>query len=626
VTTTDVSRAFTGLTPNTNYQFQVKAENLGAAGTYSAYSASSTVTTTVPVDVTLPVVSAVESSSLTVSWTDGVNGGTPVYQISSADNGFASVTTTALTSDLTGLTPSSSYTFTVKVQKPDSTYTTGVATTATTTLAEEVPNDPTGLTATAASVSQINLAWTAVVGATSYKVYSSADSYTTAIASPSTNSYSVTSLSASTAYTYKVSAVNGAGEGEKSDSATATTSAAPSSGGGGGGGSAPAAPAVPITIVSPIIGGEFDLGMTTGVLVGNTHHQVTFVSFDSRTEVVTLQIKSTLFKVPLKVGEERVVDSDLDNLNDLYLKLNSIDSTKKNINLTLVSLIDLEFAVNYNFSITNQQDTVLYFNSPTAVQVAISNSSDFSQASFEPYQRTKQWRLSSGSGTKTVYVKLRTAQGGEKVVTDSILFDPKYPYAGKYVVEKNTIITEEAANFPVVSVPKVAYTFTRVLKVGSTGADVKVLQTLLKKLGYFTYPNITSYFGTITKQSLIKYQTANKLKATGIVDAATLKYLNSQSAAEAEKTTTATVADKTSTSLIPQDFVFYHYLARGMNGLEVKYLQIRLQELGYMSEDIKANGIFGPATQAAVIKLQKNKGLRPAVGFVGPATRAVLNQ
>lgn len=107
-----------------------------------------------------------------------------------------------------------------------------------TPLSSSTPSAPTGLTATAASASQINLSWTAVSGATSYTVYRSSDNVTySSISSPSTNSYNNTGLSASTLYYYKVTATNGSGEGASSDAASATTQSASSGGGSGGGGS-----------------------------------------------------------------------------------------------------------------------------------------------------------------------------------------------------------------------------------------------------------------------------------------------------------------------------------------------------------------------------------------------------
>jgi hypothetical protein len=101
---------------------------------------------------------------------------------------------------------------------------------------------PAGLTATASGSSTINLSWTAVPGATGYKVFrgSSAGVSTTgaALATTSDNAYGDTGLSASATYYYKVVATNtplpngGAASEEKS----ATTGAA-STGGNGGSGS-----------------------------------------------------------------------------------------------------------------------------------------------------------------------------------------------------------------------------------------------------------------------------------------------------------------------------------------------------------------------------------------------------
>lgn len=93
------------------------------------------------------------------------------------------------------------------------------------------PAAPTGLTATAASSSQINLSWTASSGATSYNVKratASGGPYTTIASGVTATSYSDTGLSGGTTYYYVVSAVNGGGESANSTEATtATIPAAP---------------------------------------------------------------------------------------------------------------------------------------------------------------------------------------------------------------------------------------------------------------------------------------------------------------------------------------------------------------------------------------------------------------
>ncbi len=105
------------------------------------------------------------------------------------------------------------------------------------------PSTPTGLAATAASTSQINLTWTATSGATSYDIYRSTSlggTYSRLGVEPTVaavTSYSdTTGLSAGTAYYYKISALNASGESAASSAVTATTNSAASSGGGGGGG------------------------------------------------------------------------------------------------------------------------------------------------------------------------------------------------------------------------------------------------------------------------------------------------------------------------------------------------------------------------------------------------------
>lgn len=89
------------------------------------------------------------------------------------------------------------------------------------------PTEPTNVSASVASSSQINVSWTAPSGATSYTVYvSTTDTGEfTAAGKPTTNSFSVTGLTASTKYYFKVTASNSYGTSEYSLIANATTSA-----------------------------------------------------------------------------------------------------------------------------------------------------------------------------------------------------------------------------------------------------------------------------------------------------------------------------------------------------------------------------------------------------------------
>ncbi|MFE9763183.1 chitinase [Streptomyces sp. NPDC005808] len=91
-----------------------------------------------------------------------------------------------------------------------------------------IPAAPAGLAVSSTSSSSVSLAWNTVSGATGYNVYQGA----TKVQSVTGTSATVSSLAASTSYTFQVSATNSAGESTKSATVTGTTTA---SGGGGGG-------------------------------------------------------------------------------------------------------------------------------------------------------------------------------------------------------------------------------------------------------------------------------------------------------------------------------------------------------------------------------------------------------
>ncbi|WP_405665746.1 glycoside hydrolase family 18 protein [Streptomyces sp. NBC_01166] len=90
-----------------------------------------------------------------------------------------------------------------------------------------VPATPTGLRAGTATASSVPLSWTASAGATGYRVYRGG----TKILDATGTSATVTGLTAASAYSFQVSAVNAAGESAKSAAVGVTTA----TGGGGGG-------------------------------------------------------------------------------------------------------------------------------------------------------------------------------------------------------------------------------------------------------------------------------------------------------------------------------------------------------------------------------------------------------
>ena len=225
---TTATTTLTGLTAGTAYTYTVKARD--AAGNVSAASPSVTFTTTaVPVDTTAPTVpgtpvaSAVTSTSATLTWaasTDAGSGvaGYDVYRVQGTTSTLVASPTTTSTS-FVGLLPSTAYTYNVKARdvagnvsaaSANVTFTTTAAPADTT--APTVPGTPTasGITKTGAT-----LTWTpstdAGSGVAAYEVLRVVGTTQTLVASPTTPSTVLTGLTADTAYSYVVRAVDAAG-------------------------------------------------------------------------------------------------------------------------------------------------------------------------------------------------------------------------------------------------------------------------------------------------------------------------------------------------------------------------------------------------------------------------------
>ena len=98
--------------------------------------------------------------------------------------------------------------------------------------APTVPGTPGGLSVSGTTSSSVSLAWNSVSGATGYNVYRGGTKVTAVTGTSAT----VTGLSASTSYSFQVTATNSAGESAKSAAVTGTTT---SGGSGGGGGALP---------------------------------------------------------------------------------------------------------------------------------------------------------------------------------------------------------------------------------------------------------------------------------------------------------------------------------------------------------------------------------------------------
>ena len=147
------------------------------------------------------------------------------------------------------------------------------------------------------------------------------------------------------------------------------------------------------------------------------------------------------------------------------------------------------------------------------------------------------------------------------------------------------------------------------LKPGMSGDRVKEMQEMLFSIGYLqTAPD--GVYGSVTEAAVISFQSAAGLTADGICGNATLARLRELAAGNSASNSAANVSDSGSGALKP-----------GMTGDRVKGLQELLYKHGYLLTN--PDGIYGNATEIAVMNFQSDTGLTPD-GICGDATLSKL--
>ncbi len=238
---TSHSQALSGLTASTTYHYRVKSRD--AAGNPGT-SGDFTFTTSAPPDTTPPVISAVTATNVTtttatISWTtDEVStsqieyGTTTTYGRSTTAN---AILVTAHSQGLTGLTASTIYHY--RVKSTDKAGNTAISQdfTFTTVAADQTPPVISNVSSSSLTTTGATITWTTDEASSTQVDYGTAASVypnsTTKKATPvTTHSQTLSGLSASTTYHYRVKSADAAGNLAASTDFTFTTQASPNGG------------------------------------------------------------------------------------------------------------------------------------------------------------------------------------------------------------------------------------------------------------------------------------------------------------------------------------------------------------------------------------------------------------
>jgi len=237
--------------------------------------------------------------------------------------------------------------------------------------------------------------------------------------------------------------------------------------------------------------------------------------------------------------------------------------------------------------VSDNREVLLSFNVEDDItKMAISNYSDLRDASILPFENNYSWDLCSQSsnqfkledcsnGNYKVYARFYNKYGNasdlvsdsielkvedsnklEEDVTDKIktyfddlkkyftFGDKKYYILSeeelnkkKFFETEEVLEVEEADSVALIeeklsksaeTVTNVVNKFNRYLYKGTSGEEVKTLQSKLKNLGYFLFDKLTGYYGVITRSAVVDFQKDNNLPGVGVVGPLTRELLNKE--------------------------------------------------------------------------------------------------
>lgn len=168
--------------------------------------------------------------------------------------------------------------------------------------------------------------------------------------------------------------------------------------------------------------------------------------------------------------------------------------------------------------------TLTASDSDRKIFMQISEVRSFSGATWQDFETSVPWTFTQGNGVRTLYAKFKDSEDNiSDIVSDSITLTE---FAGLAYAPT----TPEAVHNAVPAIQSSRYTFQGDLGMGTENAEVVELQRLLRSEGFFTYPTNSGYYGSITRDAVVKYQNHYGISPTGFVGPLTRAQLNSGNA------------------------------------------------------------------------------------------------
>jgi gliding motility-associated-like protein len=208
------------LSPNTNYQYRVRAKNSGGLSPNSNYISVQTFDLIPAIPVAISA-NNINKNGFTARWRKAARAKS--YQLDVATDalftnlvsGYANLAVTDTTKMISGLTANTSYWY--RVRAVNESGASGNSNTINQITLPEVPNQPVALPATNITQTSFTAHWETTAGATSYKLEVSKDNFMTFVPGfgPSTQtgtSVNVTGLTPEVQYQYRIKSVNAGGE------------------------------------------------------------------------------------------------------------------------------------------------------------------------------------------------------------------------------------------------------------------------------------------------------------------------------------------------------------------------------------------------------------------------------